>query len=400
MPKERPVLVQATEGPILRYLDRGQSILRCSGCDGSVLVEGYKEECLVGIGLECSKCGHITWTPSRPQGEIFPLKPIVLTSGRKYRIESTLEVASMVAIISDREAALERAEMAPKSAQKERLELSPRALDTMAAELNQLSDNRFKDSLASAERAIDGGQRYFRKSPLAWALTYVSRQLDKGVLRAAEEDTRVALGLIICYTNVLHNWRNHPHIQQLAKELCAHFHHTLAQLIAADYLHGLGNRITFNPPGAAPSADLYVRLTVQKRLYLEVKAPRDIEWPNRISHHSEMKRIVQKCLSDAKKQINSNKPEILIISSSNIAPNFTTNFATSIQSMLNSSGFKHKAVAAVAILNILDSFYLDFLRSNGFSHSFEFNYDLISMIHCLKNPYYFEENPIADTLPA
>lgn len=385
--KERPFLLQGSEAPILRIVDGGDNTLLCAGCESSVLVKGYKPECLVGIGLQCIKCGHITWTPSLPPGETFHFQIVTLGSTGRYLIGSTIQQNANVTITCDQELAMENAESRPRPAEAEPLNLSQDGLGALATELDLLSGGRFGPCLLSAERAIAHGQRYFRENPLAWAIRYLLRQLERGHLEA-HEDSLVALGLISGYRHILSRWRHHPHFSYLAQELCSHFHHTFSQLIAASYLSDHGNKIAFSlaTQGAGRVADLYVRLSAVEMLNLEVKAPEAIEWPNDLCQRSKMKEIVKKCLSKARGQISTSKPGILIIASSCITQGFFENFEKAIQTTLRINGARRPGIAAVALvgLNKLS------LRTGPNSIDFSESYKVI----IAKNSHYLKDNPI------
>lgn len=386
--EERPILIQGSEAPILRIVDGGDNTLLCVGCDSSVLVEGFRPECLVGIGLQCIKCGHITWTPSLPQGETFHFKVVTLGSTGKYLIGSTVQQNANVTCTCDQELAMESAETHPRPAETGSLDVSQDGLGALATELDLLSGGRFTPCLESAERALSHGQRYFRENPLAWAIRYLSRQLDNGTLQM-HEDTLVAIGLIEGYRHVLSRWRHHAHFSYLAQELCSSFHHTLSQLIAASYLSDHGNKIAFNPPmpGAGRSADLYVRLSATEKLHLEVKAPEAIEWPNELDGRPKMKRIVEKCLSGARGQIGTSNPGVLIIASSCIKGGFFEDFEKAIHTTLRNNGTRHRGVAAVAMVGLSE---LSFQTTGSNSSDFSVVYRVV----IAKNPHYIEDNPV------
>ncbi len=386
--EERPTLIQGCDAPILRIVDGGDNTLLCAECDGSVLVEGYRPECLVGIWLQCNKCGHITSTPSLPPGETFHFKIVPLESTRRYWIRSTIEQHASVTLTCDQELAMESAETRPRPAETESTELSQDSLGALATKLDVLSGGCFTPYLESAERSIAHGERYFSENPLAWAIRYLLPKLDNGTLKE-DEDTLVALALIAGYKEVLSRWLHHPHFPHLARELCSSFHHTLSKLIAANYLNECGNIIAHNllAPDAGRSADLYVRFSAIKKFHLEVKAPEAIEWPNKLDQRSEMEIVVEKCLLNARGQIGTSNPGVLIIGSSCITRGFFENFDNAIHSTLQNKGTGHRGVAAVALVGLNEK---PFQRTGTNSPDFSQCYRVV----IAKNPYYFEDNPI------
>ena len=100
---KRPVLIQGSEAPIVIREGKKQPPLVCGGCEESILIENYLAECFVGIGFQCFKCSHITWTPSLPKGEIFPQMPVTLGREGNYLIGSSVVNRQDVVITCDQE---------------------------------------------------------------------------------------------------------------------------------------------------------------------------------------------------------------------------------------------------------------------------------------------------------
>ena len=95
-----------------------------------------------------------------------------------------------------------------------------------------------------------------------------------------------------------------------------------------------------------------MRLSATEKLYLEVKGPEAVEWPNVLDKQSKMKETVEKCLSKARGQIGTSKPGVLVIGASCITRGFFKNFDNAIRTTLRNSGTRHRGVAAVAMVGL------------------------------------------------
>lgn len=384
-----PLLIQGSAAPIIKIDDGTGDKLTCSGCAESVLVEGYRPECLIGIGFECWRCKHVTWTPELPAGEVLHAHVVTLGATGRFLIGSTVTQSSRVTFTTDHQIARESGLASPRPPARSNLELSVEGLDAVGSELDLLSGGRFNSHLMSADRALARGVRYFRENPLAWALRYLNRQLVGGSLHMSD-DTLMAIGIVQSYRNVFSRWRHHARAPFLAIEFCANFHHTIYQLIAASYLSDHGNRIAVNPPtqGGGRSADLYVRISAGERLHLEVKAPESLEWPNTLDSRFRMKKLVETMLARSRGQIGRSNPGVLIVGSSCISPGFFDRFGQAIRSTLRSKGDKYTRVAAIQLVGV-DSLSLRPTRASTFD--FQASY----RSQAWKNPHYFQENPLA-----
>lgn len=382
---ERPILVQGSEAPIVIREGEKFPPLMCEGCNDSVLVENYLEECFVGIGLECFKCQHVTMTPSLPEGEVFPQMPVSLGSKGRYLIGSSVVNRKDVVMTCSQE--LEKSEKltAPQKITGSNFELTHENLTKVADELNLLSGGRFNKYIESAQRSINHRSDYFRKNPLAWSIELLKKQLDNKELIMSKQ-TLVALGFLQGYRDVLARWKDHVHFPILATEICAYFYHSLMQLIVASYLKDAGNRIAINIAGdedGERAADLYVRISGSEKLFLEVKGPEALEWTNTDLKTGKMKKVVEKCLSNSRGQIDVSKPGVLVIGTTCLNEGFLEDFETIVGKVLRAKGKSYPAIAGICIVGLKE-----ISVDGGRSISTLFN---ISM---KINSHYYRDNPI------
>ena len=387
--EDRPALVQGSEAPIVIREGEVLPPLICEDCKESVLVENYLADCFVGIGLQCFKCKHITWTPSLPKGEIFPQKTLTLGREGRFLIGSSVVNSKDVVMTCDQELDDAKSHTSPKSPTTKNLDLSVDNLELLMTELDVLSGGRFNKYLQSATRSMTHGGAYFRENPLAWSLVLLKEQLTKNELKI-NNPTLVALGFLQGYRDVLERWRDHIHFPILAQEFCAYFYHTLIQLVIASYLTDHGNLIAINVAGekeGVRNADLYVRLSGSERLFIEIKSPEAFEWITPDTKLGEMKKVVEKCLSKSRGQIDMNNPGILVIGSTCLENGFLANLEKVSRSVLQAKGRSYKAIAGIATVG-LQNVSLESNENNGGKVSTAFNIGIVT------NKYFYKDNPI------
>lgn len=387
--ENRPALVQGSEAPIV--IRGGETLppLICENCRESVLVENYLEDCFVGIGLQCFKCKNVTWTPSLPEGEIFPQKTLTLGREGRFLIGASVVNSKDVVMTCDQELDLAESHTAPKSSTTKNLELSVDNIELLITELDVLSGGRFNKYIHSATRSVTHGSVYFRENPLAWSLVLLKNQLVANEL-TINNPTLVALGFLQSYRDVLARWRNHMHFPILAQEFCAYFYHTLIQLVVASYLTDHGNRIAINVAGekeGVRNADLYVRLSGSEKLFVEIKGPEAFEWIASDITLGKMKKVVEKCLSNSRGQIDMNNPGILVIGSTCLENDFLAALEKVLRNVLHAKGRSYKAIAGIATVG-LKEVSLEANRNDGSKVSTAFNVGMVT------NKYFYKDNPV------
>ena len=391
----RPVLVQGSESPIIVGVSDTDENLLCEGCGKSVLVEHYYPKCVVGIGIQCFRCGHVTLTPSLPAGDVFPKPVLTLGDKGKFVIVSPVNNNKNVVITCDQEIASVGKKTLPSNSGTGNFELSIESIDLISLELNLLSGGNFTKPLKAARKAFGHGHKHYKSNPLAWSIEFIKKQLNNNKLHMHEESI-VAMCMIQGCRVLIHRWKNHAHITHIAKELCGSFHHTFTQMIVAAYLSDKGNNIAIYPPPPnqkGRSADLYVRpsANAKEKLFIEIKTPQDVEWPNFMTSFRRMKKIVEKCLNSAKGQIGTKKPGILIIGTTCLSPNFLVLFNNATESVLRKKGRKYSGVAGIGIVGLNEVSLKTKESTTDLDLSTSYK---VSMV---KNTHYFKENPMKIT---
>lgn len=390
----RPILVQGSEFPIIIREDCTEPNLFCEGCKKSVLIEHHHAKCVVGVGLQCFKCGHVTWSPSLPAGEVFPKPVLTLGDKGKFLIGSSVKNKKNVVITCDQEIAAVAKNTLLRKTPVGNFGLSVESIEALTQELNELSGGSFAKPIKAAKNAVDRGHMYHSANPLAWAFEFIRQQLNNNSLHM-HEGTLVAMSIIQGYTYNIHRWKSHAHITHIAKDFCSAFHHTQTQLVAASYLSEHGNNIAINPPPLNKKgrfADLYVRVSssAKEKIFIEIKTPQEIEWPNQMTSIKGMKKIVESCLSKAKGQIGTKKSGILIIGATCLSPGFSNLFEKATESVLRKKGRKYSGVAGIGIVGLSD-----ITLKNKSSSSLDFSTSYY--VKVVNNMHYFKDNPIKST---
>jgi hypothetical protein len=385
-PNDRPVLVQGSDAALIRVTNGGDGAFLCGAC-GHLLIHGYHPECAVGIDIECYRCKHVTRTPGRRAGVRLHPQLVRLGNDGRYFVGSTIEQPVDVMLICEHEIAAERAEMGASEPESTSLELSERGLALLVRHLDLLSGGMLTPRLRSAERAFATGNRNFRENELAWAVTVLRERLGQKTLHF-DRSALMATMFINTTSHLLGRWRNHPTIARRALELCTDFRHALTLMIAATYLEEHGNAISFNPAGSQPSPDLFIRTRAAERLYLEVKAPEALAWPNVGATRSQLRSVVERCLRKARAQIGSRRPGILVIGSSCVEPlNIVSNLERAVRAVFRAKGADHRGIAAITIV-AAESHSSQLITARELSLSSSFR------VTPIKNPHYFRPNPL------
>jgi hypothetical protein len=343
------ILVQAGDAPVFNVVDGGDDVLVCEGCSQSVLVRGYLSECFVGVQFQCYGCGHVTKTPSLPAAGQLPHRMMnVGFAGRIFL--NTIDVDRDTTWASHQEIEAAEARIRPKG-NGEPLDFSVPGLQALAAQLDVVSGGRFKPKIASADRSLDHGREHFAEHPLAWAICYLIRQQKKGAIDFSREHTIFALGLVSYYGEMRRRWESHPLFPIVSIDLCGEFRHTMAMLFAALRITEFGNRVGIVQKDSAsgPTADLYVQLRTNKRLYIEVKTPDALEWPKCPGTQHEIEKVVAATVKKIRKtkQIGLDRPGVLVIGSTAGATNMEAALQGAIRDELRLRGSGIPGIAGI-----------------------------------------------------
>ncbi|WP_134864262.1 hypothetical protein [Burkholderia pseudomallei] len=145
-----------------------------------MLVEGHEPRKLIGVDIECAKCGAISTTQLWDEREPLPASLVTLGSSGRFLIKGTVDMVGKAAAIScDEEIARVQANKCQPPPH-DGLDISPDMLAAVTQEVDLWTNGAFSDALSSARRARASGNELFTRCPLAWAVDRVTEALRGG----------------------------------------------------------------------------------------------------------------------------------------------------------------------------------------------------------------------------
>ncbi|MGK9235647.1 hypothetical protein KXS07_03900 [Inquilinus limosus] len=386
---EKPYIIQGSEKPIIRIAEYAGSNLMCLNCNESTLIDGYHPDNFLALRIKCSRCGHVTETPSLVDNEILPAKLMSLGDSGVYRLSDTAESYEDLALTCHQEIQRVNRLMGPRSAPPN-TPVTADTIENLISEYNIWSGNSFDSQLASVQRAVAAGHLGYSEFPFAWACLRLRRAVSERSVDLRNPLDAIALRAVLSFGEVAQAWGHHPRIHEIGRSLvgAGTFWHNVIQLAVAAYLFSIGNPVNINLAATDGTrvSDLYIRSSVNSRLGLEIKTPSGLCWPaDATIKQAEIERIVNKQLKSAKGQINKRNNGVLIIGSVLVGTDISDKLGYAIQKILNSKGRDHRGVAAVIGFSSAAS---AFIKSNRQLFSIKYKFATAT------NPHYLGDNPI------
>jgi len=354
--EQRPYLIQGSQLPVFEGNANHSHDFICQSCKESVLIKNYATECYIGFGIRCVICQTISWLPDPNEGEVFPRNVVSLLEGNGYLVRETVNNPSDAVFASKRAIALTKRNNFPSKSAESDLDISSESIKLLVIKLDSVSNSRFSKHLESARRNLKHKKGFFAENPLAWAIALISSKLEKKPFEI-DEQAIIAISLIQTTTHLIQRWEAHSEFPNIAIELCSSFRHTIIQLVSACYLFDNGNSVNINPQSSIRgqrSPDLYVQATALEKLYLEVKTPEKLQWPNSELTPGTIKKSIEKALSNSKGQINSSRKGVLIIGTTSLSPRLIPMIENIIENIFRVSGKNYPAVAAIALTSLTE----------------------------------------------
>lgn len=337
--------VQGGDEPILA--GAGSATLSCP-C-GYALVTGYDPERVLGIGLQCARCGTVTTTPPLPAGETPPSAAIVAEPSVEPRMVS-MTVPPGVAVVGRAEMDRLRALYRPVTPADNTYRMSPERLDEVAA----VYERHTGAALPAVAVGLDDPFRGFRDHALAWSV---------GQLRAAMRDTAwsgirndvtsVAALHVAGFLHFVATWSHHPLFPAMAATAadrgCSL--HGLAPFAAAHCVNMMGNRIIFPTPlgypGRIEGFGLLSGATDVVPVHIEVfdrfEFPFGLVWD-----HASLRTAVAGVIEAAMGRINPRHPGLLLLSPGGGVAGYDAALNQAMEAAMLSLGRKNRGLMAVA----------------------------------------------------
>ncbi|MBC3504204.1 hypothetical protein HU761_22730 [Pseudomonas sp. SWRI59] len=185
-------------------------------------------------------------------------------------------------------------------------------------ELNTFSQGELNKALSRTQRAFECKNPMYLNYPPAWGILQIRRVIMEKTLHHDHQTDMAGFSYLHLLGDLLRRWQHHPLISLLSKASIVEFHHTIALLVTASYLTDAGNAIGFTntPKENSASADLYININATERIQLEIKTPKELQWPHKTPHPDKLEDFLNKLIKKAKKQINSKLGGIIVIGAS------------------------------------------------------------------------------------
>jgi hypothetical protein len=345
----RPRLVQRSSAPMFR--GSGVVEFTCIQC-GHLLVEGYQPRQLLAIDLQCWRCGAVSRTANWPDDEPLPHALATIGSVGVYNIGSTVDMrVGGGAVSCDQEIARVRARTGIQAEATTGIDLTDDGFAKLEVRLRLLCDG-FDTCLKRTRTAFARGNTLFMDFPPAWAFLHLKKSIASGHV-----DLRGADGVALAYLQivlvVLSRWQHVDRFPAIQAALLYEFHHSIAQMVFATYMADAGNDIGFSAPHkeGGRSPDLFINGDAFARHSLEVKAPRDLQWPNPAPNAGRLQRIIEAKLKESRGQIESQGGGVLVIGASVADPQFRQ-LSEQVVRALVESGRVPSRISAIAVVNI------------------------------------------------
>ncbi|WP_175816608.1 hypothetical protein [Burkholderia diffusa] len=261
---------------------------------------------------------NAAWDETEP----LPKALINIGNSGRFLLKGPIDqIGKEVAFSCDQEIARVRANscQAPPSGN---VDLNQETLAALTQELDLWTDGSFSDELASVARARKSGNELFMRCPLAWAVDRLTLALANGSIEIGGGD-EAAILYLTQWRHLSARWKHHQLFKEvIAPALCNEYHHTIALLTCCSYLSDHGNDvgITRTKGEVGKSPDLYVNVSPNQRVSIEIKAPDALHWPKSVPLKTDIARRIEEQLKAAAKQITGNAGGVVVIGTNHIDP--------------------------------------------------------------------------------
>jgi hypothetical protein len=337
--------VQGGDEPIL--VGAGTGTLACA-C-GNTLISGYDQQRVLGIGLQCARCGAVTITPQFQAGITPPTATIVAEPSAQPRLAS-MTVPPGVAVVGrtemDRLGALYR----PVTPADNTYRMSPERLDEVRTAYERHVGVALRPVAAHPEDPFRGLQDH----ALGWAVGHLQASMHDGAWGGILDVPDAAAALHIAgFLHFSATWSHHPVFPAMAATVADHgcSLHGLAPFAAAHCLNMMGNRIVFPSPLGYPGRVEGFALTtgptdilpVHTEVFDRFTFPFGLVWD-----HANLRAAVSAAIEAAQGRINLRHPGLLVLSPGTAPGDYDAAINQAVETAMLSLGRKNRGLMAVA----------------------------------------------------
>lgn len=347
-----PHLVQVGDAPVI--IGTGADDLPCA-CGGSVLVRGHGPGMLLGISIQCARCGQVTTTPGLPENAVPP--PNVRVVPRDGLPVPTPIVLPADTLLGDRDSILARDALTqPRPRPATPFELSAATLAALAAEYDRMSGGRLAADRAAVRSAGATLSTRLPAWPLAWAFEQVEPNIGRPAWWCLASMPDAVAAIQLAAFHEFHAvWSGHPLFDAMAASAAssAFSLHALAVFAAAQSLAAAGNRVRFAAPGPGQTAidRFYLDNGPADLLPVHVRRLGHFDWPaNQQVEQAAVRAAAIDALIASQTRINARQPGLLVLSVGSVDRQMDDVLITGLAQTLNDRWRKQRGLVGAALV--------------------------------------------------
>jgi hypothetical protein len=337
--------VQGQDGPVL--VGTGDGVLAC-GC-GSTLIERFRPEQFLGLGLQCGRCGAVTATAPLPDGAMLPRGLITAEPAGQKRTEA-MTVPADVAVVGRAEMQRLGTLFRPATPPDTVYQISAALLDRAAEVYERCLLRALPVPEADSADAFAG----VRQHALGWAVRHLRGRLRAESWAFGESAATADAALHVAgFLHFVATWSRHPLFPVMAATADEHgcSLHGLALFAAAHALAVGGNRVGFQKPSGYPERldrfDLAVGpsevVSVVLSVFDRFEYPYGRPWDG-----AGLRASVTEAVEAAQGRINLRHPGVLLLSPGTAMGGFDEALGSAVRDVVPAAGRKNRGLIGVA----------------------------------------------------
>lgn len=293
----RPRLYQARPDlPIFRAIPNAGRDIECPRCDGVVLLESVGGNAVFDLDIVCASCGGLLPLPTFPCGR--GLGGVVRHVRRDHRFVGTFALELDEVVVGPRAARQRASETGTKSDAQD--DARQHLLDIAGIE------GVIADARSAFEPVLEalGDRRGSPRHPLLRLIRRLQNNVD--ALRAGSDvvDVRTVISLQRA-TTAFSGWAQDPLSTRIIQESTQpeSFDHNVALIEVASMLDATQLGPELVAPSDGRTADLILRISANRFIDLDIKAPRALRYPEgEATKVVEPRRTIRKALRSSRGQ--------------------------------------------------------------------------------------------------
>lgn len=225
-----------------------------------------------------------------------------------------------VAVASNREVQRVARSTEPSRGRQLQLGITEDKLEELLIIYDDLVGGKYQQQLASLRRYPTLSSREPADAfPIPWAVEYLRKAMESKRIDLDDRPTRTALSRLLLFEDVYNKWHLNPNFYQLAKSFANSFPHTASSMVMAAHLTEAGwpTALALETAVGDGNPDLYFRPNANEKYYIEVKAPKELQWMPSGSGEFDVDAALLRSLKSSRKQLSISKgrPGALVVSS-------------------------------------------------------------------------------------